>query len=270
MTTDIAKYIKIRYDNDDKIMDRIANHKIIRVLCELGLDEKEAKVYLASLALGSTTAQKIAEEAGVKRTTTYNIIDELRNKGLIIVEFKGFKKFFTPAPPERLEAMVLERKEILEANMPALEAIYNLKADEGSIKYYKGIKACQDVYWGLLSKMQSGEDYLVLTDQKRWFELDPSFAKKFIEKRAKRNINIRLLFQESEIAREHQKFQNNYNESIKILPPGSPLNTNLIITPHQVVIHQLVPPIFTMVIENQNIIELHRETFEIIWRSLSN
>jgi len=250
-------------------MDISNTNQLVKKLNDVGLDDKEARVYLASLSLGPSTAQKIAETAGIKRTTTYNIIEDLRNIGLIAISNQGFKKYYFPAPPESLEAAINAKREILKTVMPDLQSLYNLKGDESSIKYYKGLKACQGVYWSLLESIKPHDYYLVLTDQERWYALDPEFSQKFIEKRAKLNIGIRLLFQDSALAHEHKKFEQNFNEHIKILSPGEPLTTNLIITPQKVVIHQLVPPIFTMVIENQGIIRMNREMFEIMWRSIS-
>lgn len=257
------------HNNGDKNMDKNSTKQIVGKLNAIGLNEKEAKVYLAALSLGPTTAQNIAEIAGIKRTTTYNIIDNLRNLGLMAVNYQGFKKNYSAAPPESLEAAINSKKEILKTVMPDLQSLYNLKGDESSIKYFKGLRACQEVYWGLLETIKLHDDYLVLTDQARWFALDPEFSQKFIEKRSKLNINIKLLFQDTLLAHEHKKFEQNYNEKIKILPNGEPLTTNLIITPQKVVIHQLVQPIFTMVIENKGIIQMNKEMFEIIWRSIA-
>ena len=54
-----------------------------RELVEIGLNEKEAKVYLASLELGQSAVQGISSRSGVNRATTYFIIEGLTAKGLI-------------------------------------------------------------------------------------------------------------------------------------------------------------------------------------------
>ena len=47
------------------------------ILKNLGLSEKAAQVYLASLELGEAPVQKLAERAGLKRTTVYYVLEEL-------------------------------------------------------------------------------------------------------------------------------------------------------------------------------------------------
>ena len=52
-------------------------------LQKIGLDEREAKVYLATLELGPSPVQKIAQRSQVPRATTYLVLDDLQNKGFV-------------------------------------------------------------------------------------------------------------------------------------------------------------------------------------------
>lgn len=84
-------------------------NKLFTTLTNLGLTEKEAKVYLANLALGPTTILQITRGAELKRTTVYSIIESLKQKGLINIEARGFKKLFVAENPERLESILEEK-----------------------------------------------------------------------------------------------------------------------------------------------------------------
>jgi DNA-binding MarR family transcriptional regulator len=59
--------------------DELAN-----TLEQIGLSEKEARVYLALLSLESSTAYEIAQHCDVKKPTVYVILEELRRKGLAL------------------------------------------------------------------------------------------------------------------------------------------------------------------------------------------
>ena len=52
---------------------------IITELEKTGLTENEAKVYLAALELGETTVIRLAKKAGIKRPTTYLVVDSLKD-----------------------------------------------------------------------------------------------------------------------------------------------------------------------------------------------
>jgi len=245
-------------------------NKLTNILTDLGLTDNEAKTYFASLSLGPTTILKIAQAAELKRTTVYSVVETLKQKGLIRMEIKGFKKLFVAENPEKLESIIESRKEKLQNTLPEFAALYNLKGGESFIKYYEGLESIKTIYEGLIKDIKPRQDYLVISDQKKWYDIDPNYFQNFTEKRAKLNIKIRLLLQDSKIAREHQKNQKNYNETVKILPTDTTLTTNLVITPQRTMIHQLTPPMIAIVIENKSIIKMNQEFFEIMWRSIHN
>lgn len=56
---------------------------LCRELEELGLNPSEARVTLALLQLGSAKSTELARLAGVPRTSIYQVIDALRDKGLV-------------------------------------------------------------------------------------------------------------------------------------------------------------------------------------------
>lgn len=244
------------------------NDKLLGILKKIGLEENEANVYLASLSLGPTTILKLARACNIKRTTIYGIVESLKQKGLMNIELKGLKQIYAPENPEKLESMLESRQLEFQKSLPEFLGLYKLKGEESVIKYYTGISKMQDIYMETLKEIKPHEDYLVITNQEKWYELDPKFALSYIENRAKLDINTRLLFQDSKIAREHKKFEQNFNEKIKILPNGSPLNVDTVLLPKKMIVLELTPPYMTIVIENKNIIELHKEMFEIIWRGL--
>ena len=245
------------------------NHKALEnTLTSLGLTEHEAKVYLAALSLGPTTILKIAQTAEVKRTTVYSIIESLKLKGLITIEVHGFKQRFVAENPENLETILENKKSALAKAMPDFASLFNLKGSESTIKFYEGLEGIKRVYEDLLKEVLSKEDYLVVSHQEQWLKLDPDFFLDFTRRRAKLPINIRLLVQDSPTARQHKRLEKTYNEKIKILPRNTSLNTNLVIIPKKVVIHQLVPPIMAIVIENSSVVQMHKELFEIIWNSI--
>jgi sugar-specific transcriptional regulator TrmB len=244
------------------------NTKLLATLTELGLSENEAKVYLASLALGPNTVLKIASAAEIKRTTVYSVIQSLKQQGLMRIELKGFKELFVAEDPERLKLVLNTRREKFETLLPEFSALYNLKGGEGLVKYYEGLEAIKGVYEQFLEEMRPSEFYLAISDMKKFLELDEVYFKDYFERRAKLNIKVRSLLQDSEQARYYQRFGLNFLQNIKILPKETKLSANLVITPRQIFVIQLVPPIMGIMIENQSVITLQKEMFEMIWSGL--
>ncbi|PLX27003.1 hypothetical protein C0583_05435 [Candidatus Parcubacteria bacterium] len=114
-------------------------------LTYLGLSEKEAKVYLASLELGSSTVQKISQKAKVNRATTYVVIEALINKGMMSQYTEGKKQYFVAESPEKLsllfreQAMEIQRKhEYLDKILPQLRGLNSDKKDGPVVRYFEG------------------------------------------------------------------------------------------------------------------------------------
>jgi SAM-dependent methyltransferase/predicted DNA-binding transcriptional regulator len=239
------------------------------ILLSIGLTENESLVYLAGLSLGSTTILKLARSSGLKRTTVYSVVEDLKRRGLMNIEMRGFKKLYSVESPEKLEHILEERKETFKKELPEFLALYNLKGEDGVIRYYEGLEAIKGIYMGFLDEMRPHDDYLVVANQEKWFNLDPKFFLKYKEERAKKNVKTRLLFQDSPVAREHKKFQKNWNENVKILPQGTKLNTDLVIMPSKVIVFSLDVPLVAFVIENKNFVSMQKEMFELLWGSIN-
>lgn len=247
------------------------NEKLHKLLIDVGLNENEASVYLTALSLGPTTVLNISKNSGIKRSTVYDIVNSLKTKGLMRIDLKGLKQTYVCENPERLDAILETRKRDFSARLPELMAMYKLQGSESSIKYYSGLKAMKQIYLDSLNEVKFGEEYLVITNEEKWYNLDPNFwLKEYIEERAKFNYKTRILSQDSEIARHQKKFQQNFNQEFRILNHQVNLNIDMLILPNKLIIVDLVSPLTTLVIENKSIIELQKNIFEIIWNNTEN
>ena len=54
-----------------------------RDLEAFGLTEKESRVYLALLELGEAGIGEIAKKSAIKRTTLYDVVENLKKSGLV-------------------------------------------------------------------------------------------------------------------------------------------------------------------------------------------
>jgi len=113
-------------------------------LRKLGLKEKEVEVYLAGLALGMTTVQNIAKQAGVTRPTTYEIIGGLQKKGLFGETKQGKKRYFVAQSPEKILSILrLQKRELEEKEREFIRIIARLDAkyapkERGGLQVFKG------------------------------------------------------------------------------------------------------------------------------------
>lgn len=245
------------------------NH-LIELLKEIGLSEHESAVYFTMVSLGPSPILKIARASEVKRTTIYSVIDSLKEKGLARVEVSGFKSLYAAESPEKLENILENRRSKFRKHLNDFLSVYNKGGGETLIKIYEGLEATKSIYDSLLRDIKPGEDYLIMSEIKKAFNLDSVFFTKLREKRSRLPIKVRVLIADPETkeGQDFKKYEKNFNLQAKFLPAKTKLTTNLVVTPQKVLIHQLEQPIMAIVIENKSTIKMHQEMFEVMWNSI--
>ena len=93
--------------------NRVMNEDLVRQVEELGLSNKEARVYIANLMLGAAGVQQIADTSGIKRVTTYVILESLVNLGLVSQTTHAKKTLFNAEAPDNLQRLLEKREQSL-------------------------------------------------------------------------------------------------------------------------------------------------------------
>ena len=174
--------------------------ELIRQLSHIGLSDKEAAVYIASLEIGPSVVQDIAKKAGVNRATTYVMIEMLAGRGLVSTFVKGKKRFFAAESPDRLASLLrLQKREIeerekdIENVIPILNAMFNAEGVRPQVRYLEG----RD---GILSVMKTfqeieGEwvEIVAMDDVSGFEELMAGHRAEHLEELKKRGAPHRVL-----------------------------------------------------------------------------
>ena len=92
-------------------------------LKEYGLSEKEIKVYLTLLPLGSVNLQEVSKRLEFPRTTVYNTLHYLAQKGLV---------------SKIVKRKIMFLKKLLELALPELEGLKSIMKETSNIEIYEG------------------------------------------------------------------------------------------------------------------------------------
>lgn len=122
----------------------------------IGLNENEAKAYMAILELGEALASRIAEKAGIKRTTVYLALRSLKNRDLIGQAKKNGQMRYFAEDPKILEKAIKERNEKFSRLIPQILAAANLIDRKPAVHYFEGPKSHQKVYEDILAYKKQG------------------------------------------------------------------------------------------------------------------
>ena len=116
------------------------------LLGHLGLDDKEASIYLALLELGESSVARIADKAGVKRPTAYLVLDSLEKKGFANRVARKKKVFFVPEHPRKLEAEAQLRLKEIRDVVPQLESLLYQKGERPRVTVHEGKETLDRAY----------------------------------------------------------------------------------------------------------------------------
>jgi sugar-specific transcriptional regulator TrmB len=125
---------------------------MLKELQDIGLSEKESRVYLAALELGRTTAEKLAKHAKVNRSTTYVQLESLMAKGLMSTYEEEKKTYFAPESPELLRRLLSKQKDELQSKerdlgsvLPALLQQYEGAGERPVVRFFPGKEGIRNV-----------------------------------------------------------------------------------------------------------------------------
>ena len=99
---------------------------LAKQLEQLGLTEKEAKIYVALLEVGEATAQQLATKSGINRATTYVTLENLLKRGLASNITKKKKTYFIIESPQQILDFLDKEKEMGD-NFLAIAKIFFLR-----------------------------------------------------------------------------------------------------------------------------------------------
>lgn len=171
----------------------------IKDLEKLGFDHKDAKVYLALLAMGETHIVPLAEKLKLPRNTVVYILEGLKEKGLIQILHRQSRRVYIPNNPESFSRFIKTQKEkILEQEkevttlLPELKRLYSTSATEPSMRLFKGQDELRQIYDEMI---ESGTKEIIYVGEydKIVDVLGKRFLENFVKKRIAKGIKTKSI-----------------------------------------------------------------------------
>lgn len=246
--------------------------KTEEIIEQLGLNEREAKVYLAALELGGETIKRIAEKAGLERTGTYYLIEGLIAKGLMSRSFRGQRKIYLAVEPTKLVKLAEQKLQNLRQILPNLEAIHNLNPIKPTIRFYEGKEGFQEIYDDMIKSLrklpEEKREMLTYASADSIFALFPKHTREFTYPRIKSKIKIRWIAPDTEFNRTFKENEKEAYRVIKLVPKDKyPLETEMEIYGDKIALFGLKEYLMGVIIEHPAIAQTQREIFELAWEA---
>lgn len=134
---------------------------------EIGFTKGEIKVYLALLECGTTTSGPIIIKSKVARSKVYEILEKLKEKGLVSDFIKNDTRYFQALSPFKIldylkvkEQIVKDQQTTFKKLLPLLIEKQEVKQSEHQLRVYHDFEGIKTLYREMLLKLTPKDEYL--------------------------------------------------------------------------------------------------------------
>src|SRR3989338_1366496 len=221
-----------------------------KIIGDIGLTGTEAKVYLALLEIGPTTAGEIAKKIKSYRRNVYDFLDKLIERGLVSVVIKNKKRHYDAVEPEKLLRI-----------LPQLESYRKAEKNKDLVHVYCGKEGIKTFFERSLKIGKQGETIFILGGSGKTKTFGQYSRDYWDAQRLKHRVKVKMLSSEK---REDIFKQNKYTE-VRYLPKESfPISFSIYGDYVDQMIFTNIP--ITISIKSKIAAEGFLEYFDILWR----
>jgi sugar-specific transcriptional regulator TrmB len=235
----------------------------------LGIEDKEAIIYMAILKLKKTTITRLSRFTGIKRTTVYHCIEGLMNRGLVVKNESDNQKLYLAEDPEKSISSILEEKnQLVRSIIPDLKNIFGFEAIQPEIKIYHNVSGIKKIFEDiLLSKEKFGRYYVSNFDVDNL--LGEEFLAEFVRKRIKLGIGGKSIRSfEYKPQREEGITHTKQLREVKFFPEGMNLKSYICIYDHRVVVISAKEKI-GFIVESESFSQTQKAIFDMVWNTIA-
>lgn len=236
----------------------MANEKIVKALEKLGLSGNEIKVYLVLNDNGSLKAGRISKIAKIDRSSAYNALKLLLEKGLASYVLVGEVKYFQATGPKRLLEYVKEQEEDIKSIIPELDERHKVKKIEGQVRLFKGIKGVKSIF---LDIARTGKDNYVFGSEGQFSERMEDFAYQFDKLKKENKVHTKLILRKGRKEIDNKTSDYRYLDNVS----ESPAVTNIYGDKIAIIIWTDEPE--GIIIENAAAAKAYKSYFDILWNN---
>lgn len=233
-----------------------------KTIKEIGLNEKETKIYLELLKQKISTASRLAKLTKINRTTAYLELEKLMDLGLVSYIIKNSRRYYRSASPRKLIEILETKKRKIKSILPKLEALH-FTEEPIKIETYEGKEGLKTFYQDILN---NAKNVLAFGITGLAFEILEFEFPHFVKDCIKKGITARYLANKDS-KRNLSKLPKNFVK-VKYLPEEYSAKISTIIYNNKVAIQSLQKNrIYITLIKDKNLYESYKNYFEFMWDS---
>lgn len=186
---------------------------IENIIQSIGLNQKEASVYLTTLKLGLAKVGDIAKLSKINRVSCYDILEKLLKRGYISqTEINGVQQY-EAISPDTIYQQQKEKTENLKRALPELKKFQRLKSHP-LVRYFEGIEGIKSIYADTLT---TKSEILSFANSAEIRNFWPEYDQEYVAQRVKKKIFLRGIAINDETGIRVNKENKKYFRHIKLV-----------------------------------------------------
>lgn len=234
----------------------------------IGLEEKEARIYLSALELGPTNIQNLSKKSEIKRSTVYEMIKNLKEQGLISETTKGKRKIFIASEPEKLKRSIKSKEQLLNDILPELKSISNIGFIKPKITFYEGKNGIREIYQDTL-EAKNKMTLWISPIQSMLATIGEDFLNKYVEERTKKGVWVKSVYITSQKVDDYKYLNPNTFEKtlrrIRFTPKEIDIANTMCIYNNKVAIISSKKEGFGFVVESEDYANAMKVFHDLLW-----
>ncbi len=229
-------------------------------LSEIGLSNKESEVYIALLKNSPISGGELAKLLNMDRTHTYNLLNNLINKGLATHILENNKKLFRSTSPKNLLNQVQKKETIIKDILPGLLELEQVKKEPSVVRVLEGKEGLRTLIRMLFDNKE--KDICVYGGTGKSYEVLKYEMPRIAKETGIKHIKGKIITAEKLREKLFTKLKNFDVRYIGEITPSSTMIFGNIVS-----IQIFDEKISVILIESKSVAESYRKYFESLWKS---
>ena len=241
--------------------------ELLEALQTTGLNEKEAAVYTALLQLGRASAYSISVKSGLKKPTTYVILEQLIEKGMAQRVPRVKKQLYFANSPEQIFAVAEEKLQVAKQKLPELLAMTRGDETKVSTIFYEGMAGMKKLMeYGF--KENDGCEMVGFwaTDANLPPNLTDYFKNEWAIEQKKHGVTMRGIAPKDPALSYYRKVDAEYGRNIKPIPLKEYSSEVAVTILGDIVKIEDYKNLQGVAIENAGVAKAFKQIFEMVWK----
>jgi len=247
-----------------------------RNLVNLGYSGEEAKIYLALLKIGQTTAGPIVKKTSLHRQIVYDTLEKLKKKNLVTETIKSNRKNWQAGDPSQILKQIKSKESMAQNILPELISMQSMSKHKQEVRVFEGADGFKTVHQNNIENQPKNEALLTIGSTSwQWIQVmqKARYLNRFEKIRMGKNIGINLLFFEKERKRTQEEIKKHWliqpkkiRREYKYLPDQFQSPVGMQIWHDNVTLIIYSEPLLIIQIKNDLMVENFKNYFQFMWK----